>query len=125
MKFSPTDGAISWTRQPGTSSDDVAYSLGVGPQGNVYVAGYTGGGLNGNTNQGSNDIFLAKYSPEGTMLWTKQPGTAGDDQARSLVIDSIGDAFVAGYTEGELDGNQNQGGRDLFLMKYSADGEKQ
>ena len=33
---------------------------------NVYVTGYTGGGLDGNTHSGENDIFLVKYNSSGT-----------------------------------------------------------
>ena len=32
---------------------------------------------------------------------------------------------VAGYTEGGLDGNSNSGNKDLFIVKYNPDGNKQ
>ena len=33
--------------------------------GNVYVTGYNGGGLDGNTNAGSEDLFMVKYDSGG------------------------------------------------------------
>ena len=38
----------------------------VDSSGNIYVTGETKGGLDGNTNSGSNDIFLVKYNSSGT-----------------------------------------------------------
>jgi len=32
---------------------------------NIYVTGYTGGGLDGNTSSGQEDIFLVKYNSSG------------------------------------------------------------
>ena len=32
---------------------------------------------------------------------------------------------MTGYTLGELDGNTNSGGRDIFLVKYDSSGTKQ
>ena len=33
---------------------------------NIYVTGYTDGGLDGNTNAGSDDLFVVKYNSSGT-----------------------------------------------------------
>ena len=37
-------------------------------------------------------------------------------------VDVNGNAWVAGYTYGSLDGNANKGGQDIFLMKFDAHG---
>ena len=61
-----------WTKQLGTSSYDYGNGVTTDSSGNIYVTGYTGGGLDGNTNPGSgsgfvtNDIFLVKYDSSGT-----------------------------------------------------------
>ncbi len=44
--------------------------------GNVYVAGGTYGGLDGNTNAGNSDLFVVKYNSSGTKQWTKQMGSS-------------------------------------------------
>jgi len=33
----------------------------------IYVTGYTGGGLEGNTNSGLSDIFLLKFNSSGVL----------------------------------------------------------
>ncbi|CAL1137452.1 unnamed protein product [Cladocopium goreaui] len=57
--------------------------------------------------------------------WTSQRGGEKEDKARALQVDANGSAWVAGYTESSLDGHTNAGGRDIFLMKFDAQGVHQ
>ncbi|MCP4129533.1 MAG: hypothetical protein GY754_00830, partial [bacterium] len=113
------------TRQMGTTDNDWAAGVSVDSTGNIYVAGYTSGGLDGNTNAGLADIFLVKYNSLGEKEWTRQMGTTESDCAHGVSVDIAGNIYVVGYTSGGLDGNTNDGGRDIFLVKYSSLGEKQ
>ncbi len=115
-----TAGAKQWTRQLGTGTTDRAYGVSVDGSGNVYVSGYTHGGLDGNTNAGLSDMFLTKYDSAGTRLWTAQLGTDVWDHSYSVSVDGSGNAYVTGRTDGDLDGNPNAGGFDMFLVKISA-----
>ncbi|SVC38992.1 uncharacterized protein METZ01_LOCUS291846 [marine metagenome] len=120
-KASPT----SWTKQLGSSSNDDAFGVATDSSGNVYVTGATTGGLDGNTSAYGNDLFVVKYNSSGTKQWTKQLGTSSNDYARGVATDSSGNVYVAGDTYGGLDGNNNAGNRDLFVVKYNSDGVKQ
>ena len=40
-------------------------------------------------------------------------------------VDDVGNAWVAGSTFGSLDGHTNAGSRDMFLMKFDAQGVHQ
>ena len=122
-KYSPS-GEKLWTKQWGTSGYDVGASITSDSSGNVYVTGHTGGTLDGNSNSGSADIFVTKYSPSGEKLWTKQWGTSGYDFGASITSDNSGNVYVTGATGGALDGNSHSGGRDIFVTKYSPSGEK-
>ncbi len=104
-------GAEVWTRQFGSASTDIAYSVSVGSDGSVLVAGYTEGTLPGQTNAGQYDSFVRKYDVAGAEVWTRQFGTAGTDNALSVSLGSDGSVLVAGYTLG-----------DAFVRKYDAAG---
>ena len=121
-------GAILWARQLGTPADEGAYGTATDMSGSVYVVGGTGGGLDGNTSLGGRDAFVIKYDPAGAEQWTRQFGTAFGDTSAAVATDALGNVYVAGETEGGLDGNTNAGSTstyDMFVVKYDANGVKQ
>ena len=125
-----SSGTRQWTQQLGTSSADYGFGITTDSSGNVYVTGSTWGGLDGNTNAGSSDLFVVKYDSDGIKQWTQQLGTYTYDEARGISTDSSGNVYVTGYTQGGLDGNTHTGGKgmysgDLFVVKYDTDGNKQ
>lgn len=58
-------GVIQWTREVGTNTDDRAYAVATDADGAAFVAGYTLGALEGNTNTGGADMFIIKYDAAG------------------------------------------------------------
>ena len=60
-----SSGTKQWTKQLGTSASDSGKSITSDSSGNLYVTGSTRGGLDGNTNAGSYDIFIVKYDTNG------------------------------------------------------------
>jgi uncharacterized delta-60 repeat protein len=117
-----SSGTKQWTK---TSSGGKGNSVSTDSSGNIYVTGDTYGGLDGNTNSGSYDIFLVKYNSSGTKKWTKQLGTSSGDYGNGVTVDSSDNIYVTGYTGGGLDGNTSSGGSDIFLVKYDSSGTKQ
>jgi hypothetical protein len=109
------DGNELWTRQFGSAGDDVAYAVLADTSG-VYVTGWTTGALPGQTSAGGMDAFVRKYDPAGTLLWTYQFGSAGEDSAWQLRADTTG-VYVSGVTLGAFPGYSNLGGSDLFMVK--------
>ena len=115
-------GNLLWVRQFGTPAVDGAngVTLMLDAAGNPYVAGQTLGDLYG-TNAGGSDAFLVKYDSSGTELWSRQFGTAADDETYSVALDASGNAIVTGWTWGDL-GGTNAGQSDAFLRKYDSSG---
>ncbi|MBP7682915.1 MAG: SBBP repeat-containing protein, partial [Deltaproteobacteria bacterium] len=68
------------------------------------------------------DAFVRKYDAAGTQLWTRQFGTASNDEARSVSVGSDGSVLVAGYTPGTFSGQSSAGNHDAFVRKYDAAG---
>ena len=117
------NGNQVWVRQFGTSDFDSAVRSQIDSSGNVYVTGYTNGFvLNGEIK--GEDAFIVKYDAEGNQLWIQQFGSSETDNAQEISIDSNGNIYVTGYTDGSLLGNSNFGGRDAYITKYDADGNQ-
>ncbi len=128
MKFD-TNGNWQWTRLRGTSTIDYATAVAVDSAGNAYMTGYTYGGFDSYTNQGSSDMFLVKYNAAGTEQWMRQRGTTGSDQANGVTTfdNGLGTIFVyvVGTTTGSLDGITPPGGGDVALVAYDSNGNWQ
>ena len=125
-KYDPS-GVKQFTRQLGavgavTAGNEVATD----PVGDVFIAGSTTGGLDGNARTGIHDVFVTKYNPNGVKLFTRQLGVAGrETYGNGVATDPVGDVFVAGSTSGGLDGNIQTGVYDFFVTKFDPDGVKQ
>jgi hypothetical protein len=116
----------TWTKQFGTPQSDSGAGVGVDGTGHVYVAGTTDGSLNGNPSAGGSDVFIVKYGLQGTVHWTVQFGTAQQEQASGIAVDTnTGDVYVSGWTFGSFPGAANAGDSDLFVAKYDSNGVQQ
>ena len=120
-----SSGIKQWTRQLGTSSSDSGNGITSDSRGNVYVSGTTEGGLDGNTNAGSSDIFVVKYNSSGVKQWTRQLGTSSSDTGYGITSDSSDNVYITGSTVGGLNGTTNAGSSDLIVVKYNSSGVKQ
>jgi uncharacterized delta-60 repeat protein len=122
-RYNP-DGTQVWTKLLGGPSDEWNRSLTIGADGAIYMAGSTRGNLNGQINSGSEDAFITRYSPNGTLVWTKLLGGTGGDEANSLMTGHDGSVYMAGPTTSNLDGFTNGGKYDVFVTRYNPDGTK-
>ena len=120
-----SSGTYQWTRQLGSSLEDYGLGVTLDSSDNLYVTGYTSGGLDNNTNSGSRDYFLVKYNSSGIYQWTQQTGTSSGDNGKGVTVDSSDNIYVTGQTAGGLDNNTNSGSIDIFLVKYNSSGSKQ
>ena len=114
-----------WSRQIGSTADDVSFAVTTDSQGNTYVTGFTQGILHGESNAGGLDVFLIKFSSQGRELWRRQLGSAGDETGLAITTDEEANVYLTGQTNGNLGDFINKGGKDLFIAKYDAQGEQQ
>ena len=115
-----TDGAEHWTRQFGTTEDDVSHAVAVDASGAVYLTGFTYGAFPGYTNIGDDDVWVRKYDTEGAEQWTRQFGTTAFESGLGVAVDG-GAVYLAGGTFGAFAGHVNSGGGDAWVRKYSED----
>jgi len=79
-------------------------------QGNVYITGdvygsipYSNNFVTANAHQpnyggGNTDTFIAKYNPDGILLWSTYFGGSGDENIYSLALDNFDNLYIAGQT---------------------------
>ncbi len=121
-----SSGTSTWTKILGSTGFDYAYAVATDSSDNIYVTGSTNSDLNGETNSGGLDAFIAKYDSTNTLLWLKLLGTAGDEEGLDITTDSDGNVYISGYTNGDLsETNSWVGGTDAFMAKYTSSGTKE
>jgi len=107
--------------------------------GNAYVVGYfegtvdfdPGAGTANLTSAGDRDIFAVKLNPTGGLVWARQFGSIGEDRARSVAVDGLGNVYVAGDFHGVVDFDPGPSvfnlvawelAFDAFLVRLSTNG---
>ncbi|MCA0427302.1 MAG: T9SS type A sorting domain-containing protein [Bacteroidetes bacterium] len=119
----------NWPRYSGSSGKDAAGGVALDASSNVYVAGTYAGSMYMDlnlVNSSSNDIFLAKYSQSGNLLWNLTAGGSGEDAASTVALDASGNAYIVGSfrnvaTFGSFSRSSN-GSDDAFIAKVSSSG---
>jgi uncharacterized protein (TIGR03437 family) len=106
-------------------------------QGNIFVAGQissptlpvTAGALQ-STYGGNIDAFIAKYSPEGTLLWCTYLGGPQQDYATGLAVDPSGNVLVAITTESSglpvvnaFQSSLEAGAQNAYIVKLNPAGQ--
>ncbi len=136
--------APAWSWYKGISgstgtSNDRGSSLATDSNGNIFVIGQFGSptitlGTTtlSNSSTSSNDVFIAKYSATGSLIWAKSFGGAYDDTTTSIATDSSGNLIVVGnFTSPSITigttvltnpGIATNYGNDMFIVKYDASG---
>ncbi|WP_197041262.1 hypothetical protein [Chondromyces apiculatus] len=131
------DGAVNdhcalWSRRFGGDGDDVPYAFALDGSGALLLAGAFASDLDfGSTtlsNQGGNDVFVAKLDGSGEAVWSTSFGDGEIQEARGLAVDPGGFVYVTGRFESTMDpmnGNPvltSAGANDVFLLKLDPDG---
>jgi hypothetical protein len=116
------NGTQLWTRQIGTPDYDYSDGQGVSADGmgNVYIAGTIWGRLVGPTPSPGDrnaDAFVSKFDSSGSLLWTRELGTAEVEVVYGASADGLGNVYISGHTRGSL-GDTNAGSGDTFVAKY-------
>lgn len=137
-----TGGALLWAKSVASSTTDgtspnAIYEDG---SGNIYIAGpfgyYSSSGGGGDiqfnevttfTSWGNQDLFIAKYDPEGNFIWAKHIGSNQTDKMVST-MDISGNIIFSGilwnitYFNSTADSLKPFHLFDIFLAKYDTAG---
>lgn len=130
--------AWQWAKGGIGGASDRATGIAVDAKGNSYVCGSfqsfslgLGSKFLYNSDSGSSDIFIAKYDPNGTLLWAKSSGGIGYDAATSITLDNQNKLYVTGYYQSKqlifgkdtlLNADATGQSNDIFVVKLDGNG---
>jgi len=127
------DGNHRWSHVYGGSTSS-AYSnvwgVGVDPAGNVAIAGTFSGdidlGSGSLTSAANKDMFVARFDSSGTPQWSRRVGGSGEDWARDVTLDGLGNVLVSGHFDATVDFGfgpvTTTGYGDGYVVKYGPTG---
>ncbi len=105
LKLSADGSTINYNVTLGGSGADAATAITVDPAGNAIVTGQTTSpdfpvtaGAFQQQLKGSQNSFLVKLSPSGSVLGSTYFGGSGSDSPSSIAVDGAGNIDLAGYT---------------------------
>jgi hypothetical protein len=137
-----TAGELVWAKQAGGAYSDYGFVIAIDGNGNSYVTGWLGGGgvtfgageanetiLTGRST--ATDIFVAKYGPNGELLWARQAGSPSFIFVSLISVDGSGNSYVMSFFNDTVTfaaGETNEktltsrGSSDIFVAKYDTYG---
>ncbi|MFO0866898.1 MAG: SBBP repeat-containing protein [Gemmataceae bacterium] len=135
-KLQNSNGAAAWLKGFGGAGNDSGLGVAADSSGNIVVSGFIIDGVTfgatptiGDTNNGSQDGFVAKLATDGTPTWAFSVGGTSVDAVNRVKVDASGNVYVAGSfsTSASFDPNNRPSttpgtGVDAFLARYSSSG---
>lgn len=129
-KYTP-EGTVLWANKIGAADYDYVQKVITDAAGNLIMAGYFYGdtqiGSDHYTSYGSQDVFIAKFSPEGAFIWSSRAGGQSADYVTGLALDTQQNLVISGYYYGSLNFGDttlvSSGSSDIFLAKFNAEGD--
>lgn len=134
------DGDVAWVQQIAMSYEGTGFGVAVDPVGTATVTG----SFDGTATFGSGaqqvtltsggllrvDAFIARYGPDGRLLWAVQAGGGSVTVGRDVAVDASGAATVTGFFSGTATFGtgpdqttlNSAGMEDAFVARYRADG---
>lgn len=134
-------GNVVWAKQAGSNRDDESRAIATDADGNIYITGYFGssysydpagavtfGNITVTSTNENRDIFIAKYSPDGEIVWAKRAGGTGNDEGAAITADARGNLYTTGYFQNTADFGSETIRKDggigtgAFIVKQDSNG---
>lgn len=114
IKYAPT-GSIIWTKSHNAGGTDYAYDVAIDTQNNILVTGTSSkGGFTRN-------YHTAKFDSNGNLIWSKEYGGAGWDEAWGITSDSFNNVIVTGRAQSN---HPNDYLNRFHTIKYDINGNE-
>ena len=127
------NATVLWARGIGSTNNGIAQrgrQVRFDRDGSIVAFGQFGNSsdFGGTTlvSAGREDLYLARYAADGTLVWARRAGGGLADLAGGLAIDSIGNIYIGGSISGPATFDRivlpADTGMQMFLAKYRSDG---
>lgn len=124
------NGNTVWLKKAGSIAEDAAQAICADKEGNAFITGYFIRTAYFDNNSieyyDYNDIFIAKYAPDGTNLWARAGKGSQLDSGFGITADDEGNVYSTGMFMFTLDFDGWQrtsaNGRDIYIVSYSPNG---
>jgi energy-converting hydrogenase Eha subunit B len=112
-----SSGNLIWSFSLGSNNgNERIQAITLDPQNNIYVGGYYGGNFDADPDTSTHlliqnntiwfnisDAFLAKYSPDGKLIWAFSLSSQYNDYINDIDYSAQGKIVIAGFYEDSLD----------------------
>ncbi len=103
-----SDGIVQWLRHGGSEQNDEAFDIIADAQGNTLITGMLGGntpfaefdGIQVDIVSQSTHCFIARYDPDGQVVYAERMGGGSDDVGSGLTLANDSTFFLTGTTWG-------------------------
>lgn len=124
------NGNTVWLKKAGSIAEDAAQAICADKDGNAFITGYFTRTATFDNNSidylDYNDIFIAKYAPDGSNLWARAGTGSQLDGGFGITTDNDGNVYGTGMFMFTLDFDgwqrTSSNGRDVYIVSYSPSG---
>jgi uncharacterized delta-60 repeat protein len=139
-KYYP-NGVLQWAKRAGGTTDESCRAItSLSDYSTIVTGAFTGSATFGKfetnettlTSSGGIEIFIAKYSSTGSLLWAKRAGGTSNEEGFAITALSDNSTVVTGYYSshdiifGKNELNEIEydtaGNLDIFIARYNPDG---
>ncbi|KGL60074.1 MULTISPECIES: hypothetical protein [unclassified Polaribacter] len=122
IKIAPT-GSLIWEKSFGGSEIDEARAITTSSDGNFMVVGDTrSSDIDVSENKGAADVWIVKFSTEGSLIWEKTIGGTSFDTARAIYKTQDNGFLIAGSSRSLDNDFENNGQNDALILKIDSNG---
>ncbi|MBK8875138.1 MAG: hypothetical protein IPN13_14990 [Bacteroidetes bacterium] len=130
---------FDWAINLGGINYDRGFDIGIDAAGDVYVAGIISGtgdfdpgaGVVNLVSNGNDDMFIAKYTAAGSLVWAYNIGGTGNETVTAMAIDASGNCYITGRFAGAVDFDPGAGTStitssgpfDVYIVKLNSSGD--
>jgi gliding motility-associated-like protein len=132
-------GNFVWAKSFGGNLAEWGNAIAIDELGNPIITGQFQGNsnfsgtiltsmVNPNTLFSSFDVFTAKYSPTGNLIWVNQGKAKYDDRGLDVITDNLNNVYVCGQFSDTIqfqNTHTNMIMNSTFIIKYNAAGQEQ